>query len=208
MELSGTGYEPVGEVTITGDEPRVRCEAERALAAGSLANNAQLARVDGVWEVQGDPTEAAFLVAQHKVDGVPERVGAWERISEVPFTSERKMMSVLGRRTADEHVRLFAKGAPDVLLERCTAELAGGDVVPLSDQRRAQIDADIERLSSEGYRTLGVAAAVPSGRIPAPSRRMLNVTWCTSASSASSTRPVPRPSRPSPRRTAPASAPS
>ena len=81
---------PVGEVTITGDEPRVRCEAERALAAGSLANNAQLARVDGVWEVQGDPTEAAFLVAQHKVDGVPERVGAWERISEVPFTSERK----------------------------------------------------------------------------------------------------------------------
>lgn len=166
MELSGTGYEPVGEVTITGDEPRVRCEAERALAAGSLANNAQLARVDGVWEVQGDPTEAAFLVAQHKVDGVPERVGAWERISEVPFTSERKMMSVLGRRTADEHVRLFAKGAPDVLLERCTAELAGGDVVPLSDQRRAQIDADIERLSSEGYRTLGVARRRALGQDP------------------------------------------
>ena len=122
-----------------------------------MANNAQLAQVNGTWEVQGDPTEAAFLVAQHKLDGVSERIGAWERIGEVPFTSERKMMSVLGRRTTDEHVRLFAKGAPDVLLERCTAELVGDDVVPLSDERRGRIEADIERLSAEGHRTLGVA---------------------------------------------------
>ena len=157
VELTGTGYEPVGAAVITGDEARTRAEAERTLAAGVLANNAQLAKVNGTWEVQGDPTEAAFLVAQHKLDGVSERIGAWERIGEVPFTSERKMMSVLGRRTTDEHVRLFAKGAPDVLLERCTAELVGDDVVPLSDERRGRIEADIERLSAEGYRTLGVA---------------------------------------------------
>ena len=157
VELTGTGYEPVGAAVITGDEARTRAEAERTLAAGAMANNAQLAQVNGTWEVQGDPTEAAFLVAQHKLDGVSERIGAWERIGEVPFTSERKMMSVLGRRTTDEHVRLFAKGAPDVLLERCTAELVGDDVVPLSDERRARIEADIERLSAEGYRTLGVA---------------------------------------------------
>ena len=157
VELTGTGYEPVGAAAIAGDEARTRAEAERTLAAGALANNAQLAKVNGTWEVQGDPTEAAFLVAQHKLDGVSERIGAWERIGEVPFTSERKMMSVLGRRTTDEHVRLFAKGAPDVLLERCTAELVGDDVVPLSDERRGRIEADIERLSAEGYRTLGVA---------------------------------------------------
>ena len=157
VELTGTGYEPVGAAVITGDEARTRAEAERTLAAGALANNAQLAKINGTWEVQGDPTEAAFLVAQHKLEGVSERIGAWERIGEVPFTSERKMMSVLGRRTTDEHVRLFAKGAPDVLLERCTAELVGDDVVPLSDERRGRIEADIERLSAEGYRTLGVA---------------------------------------------------
>ena len=157
VELTGTGYEPVGAAVITGDEARTRAEVERTLAAGALANNAQLAKVNGTWEVQGDPTEAAFLVAQHKLEGVSERIGAWERIGEVPFTSERKMMSVLGRRTTDEHVRLFAKGAPDVLLERCTAELVGDDVVPLSDERRGRIEADIERLSAEGYRTLGVA---------------------------------------------------
>jgi len=157
VELTGTGYEPVGAAVITGDEARTRAEVERTLAAGAMANNAQLAQVNGTWEVQGDPTEAAFLVAQHKLDGVSERIGAWERIGEVPFTSERKMMSVLGRRTTDEHVRLFAKGAPDVLLERCTAELVGDDVVPLSDERRGRIEADIERLSAEGHRTLGVA---------------------------------------------------
>lgn len=157
VELTGTGYEPVGAAVITGDEARTRAEAERTLAAGALANNAQLAKVNGTWEVQGDPTEAAFLVAQHKLDGVSERIGAWERIGEVPFTSERKMMSVLGRRTTDEHVRLFAKGAPDVLLECCTAELVGDDVMPLSDERRGRIEADVERLSAEGYRTLGVA---------------------------------------------------
>ena len=167
VELTGTGYEPVGAAVITGDEARTRAEAERTLAAGALANNAQLAKVNGTWEVQGDPTEAAFLVAQHKLEGVSERIGAWERIGEVPFTSERKMMSVLGRRTTDEHVRLFAKGAPDVLLERCTAELVGDDVVPLSDERRGRIEADIERLSAEGYRTLGVARRRALGQDPA-----------------------------------------
>jgi len=166
VELSGTGYEPVGAATTTGG-PETRVEAERVLAAGALANNAQLAKVGDTWEVQGDPTEAAFLVAQHKLDGVPERIEAWERIGEVPFTSERKMMSVLGRRSSDDHVRLFAKGAPDVLLERCTAELVDGEVVPLSDERRVRIGADIERLSAEGYRTLGVARRRALGQDPA-----------------------------------------
>ena len=65
------------------------------LAGGSLANNAQLSFRDGEWQIQGDPTEAAFLVAARKLEGTVDRARQFERHAEVPFTSKRKMMSVL-----------------------------------------------------------------------------------------------------------------
>ena len=66
------------------------------LTAGSLANDAVLREEGGEWTIQGDPTEAAFLVAEAKVDGLTEtRRSRFERIGEVPFTSERKLMSTL-----------------------------------------------------------------------------------------------------------------
>ena len=66
------------------------------LAAGSLANDAVLREEGGEWTIQGDPTEAAFLVAEAKVEGLAEaRRARFERVGEVPFTSERKLMSTL-----------------------------------------------------------------------------------------------------------------
>lgn len=74
IKLTGTGYAPDGDVEVDGGEDAL-WEARRLLATGVLANNAQLEQDDdGTWTIQGDPTEAAFLVAQHKIDGVPERV--------------------------------------------------------------------------------------------------------------------------------------
>ena len=122
--------------------------------AGAVANNAQLDRTeDGTWEIVGDPTEAAFLVALPKfgADVAENTPGRDERVSENPFSSERKMMSVT---TAD---RLYAKGAPDILLELCTTELRGGVAEPLTDERRASIQETITGLSAQGFRTLGVA---------------------------------------------------
>ena len=157
MELTGTGYEPVGEATIVdGDEEAALSEARIVLAAGMVASNAQLARADGQWQIQGDPTEAAFLVAAPKLDGVTEHADAHARHAEAPFDSERKMMSVLANDGQGRAV-VLAKGAPDVLLGRCVAEHAGHSARPLTEERRAELERVVVSLSEQGYRTLGVA---------------------------------------------------
>jgi magnesium-transporting ATPase (P-type) len=164
VTLTGVGYRPDGEVRTGPDdaggelinEELVR-EVTMVLGGGSLANDAQLVERDGEWTVQGDPTEAAFLVAAHKLSGTVDRVAAFERRGEVPFTSERKLMSALVDPPGDGAWALVTKGAPDVLLTRCTDVQVGEETVPLDDERRAAALAAVERLSRQAYRTLGVA---------------------------------------------------
>ncbi len=161
VDLSGIGYRPEGEATSAGRplDPsagtRLLTETRTLLRQGSLANNAQLTEQDGVWTIQGDPTEAAFLVAARKLEGPDHDLSGYERLAEVPFTSERRMMSTLhahGTRTA-----LLSKGAPDVLLDRCDTQLVGDEVHRLDEATRRRILGDVEALSAQAYRTLGVA---------------------------------------------------
>jgi magnesium-transporting ATPase (P-type) len=160
VELTGVGYRPEGRARQNGREdidPAVLFEAGLVLAGGTFANNAQLTENDGEWEIQGDPTEAAFLVAARKLEGVTERVGEYERHGEVPFTSERKLMSAVAHHKELGTLSLITKGAPDVLLGRCTGLQVGEDVVPLDDARREQALAAVDALSAQAFRTLGVA---------------------------------------------------
>ncbi|MFG1304740.1 cation-translocating P-type ATPase [Xanthobacter autotrophicus] len=160
--LSGSGYAPHGEIELVGtqaSDAALRCELLRALTAAERANNAVLhARGDG-WAVEGDPTEGALIVAARKAGLLPEALDArFARIGEVPFSSERKMMSTIHTDTAQpERLMVVTKGAPDVLLARCTHELVGEASVPLTAARRAEIMAANDALASEALRTLGVA---------------------------------------------------
>ena len=77
-------------------------------------------------------------------------------MAEVPFTSERKRMSIIAKdNTEGGNLTVFAKGAPDVLLSFCSRIAVGNQVRPLTDGDRQDILADVERLSGEAYRTLG-----------------------------------------------------
>jgi P-type Ca2+ transporter type 2C len=79
-------------------------------------------------------------------------------VGEVPFSSERKLMSTVHRDTEQQDRGIvFTKGAPDVLLTRCTHELVGADRRPLTDERRARILETNEALASQALRTLGIA---------------------------------------------------
>ncbi len=163
VNLSGTGYAPEGEIRRAdgGDlGPAQRTEIERTLAVGDRANNAVLQERDGRWSVQGDPTEGALLVAARKAGLTMDALDArFQRIGEVPFSSERKLMSTVhADAQQQERVLVFTKGAPDVLLARCTRELVGDGVRPLDDARRREIAAANEALAREALRTLGVAA--------------------------------------------------
>jgi len=161
VEVTGSGYRPDGELQLDGrplDDPVLIDEVEAVLGGGSLANDAALHEVDGVWTVQGDPTEAAFLVAEAKVGLTAQRQERFERVGEIPFTSERKLMSTLqADAAANGQVVVVTKGAPDVLLARCNEERVAGRVRPLSDQRRRELLADVDRLADLALRTLAVA---------------------------------------------------
>ena len=164
--VTGSGYRPVGEFLVDGapvheDDQPARSEIELLLEAGSLANDATLSEDEpGRWSVLGDPTEAAFLVAERKLGITERRRMRYERVAEVPFSSERKMMTTIDRDgdpAAPSELLLVTKGAPDVLLERCTHERIAGRVVELTDDRRAELAATVEHLADDALRTLAVA---------------------------------------------------
>ena len=163
VNLDGTGYAPEGEVRVEGNAPldgALRVELQRALTVADRANNAVLQRRNGRWTVQGDPTEGALLVAARKAGLTDEALDErFERVGEIPFSSERKLMTTV-HTDAERGERLlaFTKGAPDVLIARCSLELVGEEKRPLSDERRAKIVKVNEELAAQALRTLGVAA--------------------------------------------------
>ncbi|MGE0448845.1 MAG: cation-translocating P-type ATPase [Vicinamibacterales bacterium] len=160
--FEGSGYAPTGIVRRDDHGPiegSLEAELERALAVADRANNAAIQEQDGRWIVQGDPTEGALLVAARKAGLHPAALDArLPRVGEVPFSSERKLMTTLHRDAehADRGV-VFTKGAPDVLLARCTHELVGEEHRPLSAERRAEILQVNDALAGEALRTLGVS---------------------------------------------------
>ena len=161
--FAGIGYAPVGAIEAAegcvDDDDAHRAEHIVLLSGGSLAGNALLRETsDGLWEIQGDPTEAAFLVAEKKLGIDARRHARFERVSEMPFTSDRKMMSTIERDLEhDGNLVMVSKGAPDVLMQRCNRIRVGMEVLPFGAARRAQAMKDVERLSSEALRTLAVA---------------------------------------------------
>ena len=170
IDFSGTGYAPDGELRADGRplaESSLRTEAERALTAGQLCNNASVAERAGRWSVLGDPTEAALKVAAMKAGLDPSRTEArFARVGEIPFSAERKLMTT-AHSVAPEGTVLMAKGAPDVLLARCTREMVGDSERELGEARRAEIQSSIEALARSALRTIGLAYRRLPGALPA-----------------------------------------
>ena len=120
-------------------------EVRAVLAGGSLANDAVLREEDGEWTIQGDPTEAAFLVAEAKVAGLTEaRRARFERVGEVPFTSERKLMSTApGRRSRASSASPSSPRARPTCCSRAAPPSASpARCAPLTDARRREILGD------------------------------------------------------------------
>jgi len=161
VDVSGAGYRPEGDFESGGrplEAGPLLEEVRAVLAIGTLANDASVHEEGEGWVAQGDPTEAAFVVAQLKAglsDALAER---FSRVGELPFTSERKLMSTLQADAAHGgRIAVVTKGAPDVLLARCTHEHVGNDPVPLDDERRGEILATIDGLAAQALRTLAAA---------------------------------------------------
>ncbi|WP_107727660.1 calcium-translocating P-type ATPase, SERCA-type [Desmospora activa] len=178
VAVSGSGYIPEGEFTVGGKvvTPRRDTELKRLLEIAVLCNNAALLneekregllrRKQESWRIDGDPTEGALLVAGAKGGLTADRLGAeWKRVKEFPFDSDRKMMSVLAERREGERL-VLAKGAPDVLLARCTHLQQNGRIIPLTDELRREVLKTNEHLAGMALRNLGFAYREWRGALP------------------------------------------
>ncbi len=158
VDVTGTGYEPKGEFLAGGK--KISPESDKTMAlmlkAGALCNNAFLEKKGGNWEGVGDPTEAALVVLAAKAgewkDDLEEKN---QRLEEIIFTSERKMMSCVHETGKEKTV--FAKGAPETIMEKCAFIQKNGKTERLSEQEKEKILETNELFAGKALRVLGFA---------------------------------------------------
>ncbi|MBR9707225.1 MAG: HAD-IC family P-type ATPase, partial [Candidatus Diapherotrites archaeon] len=153
VEVSGIGWAPEGDFKVTNGSLS-KSTLKDFVKVGVVCNNADLSNASGSWGIVGDPTEGALLTLGGKL-GVWEKHLETNRVGEVPFSSERKMMSVALNEAGK--LTLYSKGAPELLLQKCSYIYVNGKETRLT---KAQTDKIIDlnaNMASRGMRVLGYA---------------------------------------------------
>jgi P-type Ca2+ transporter type 2C len=156
VNVTGTGYEPRGTFSAGQEQNEIFHPLTEFLRAAALASDARLVEADGGWDIKGDPTEGALVVAAAKAGLNKDTLEReWPRINEIPFASERKCMTTLHQ--GPDGVVAYSKGAPEVLLAACTRQRIGQGESSLDEEAfRVVLDAAKE-MTSEALRVLAVA---------------------------------------------------
>jgi len=157
LNVTGDGYHITGDIQLNNKKvdqshPNLRS----MLLYGMLCNNASLYVKKGKYNVEGDPTDGALIIAARKL-GLSAMIGENYRIiKEIPFDSNRKMMSVV---VEDENQMRFliTKGAPDVLLPRCTYWTNKETSSLLKPKIQAEIDDAIDKMADKALRTIAIS---------------------------------------------------
>ncbi len=157
FDLEGSGYDPKGKILLSDEEVEAKEYEDLLLLGqiGSLANDAELTSDDGTWNIIGDPTEGALLTFAEKL-GIDQKElrTRVNREKEIPFDSERKMMTTFHDDFEAGKVYGFTKGAPDLVLERCDRILIDGKVEELTADKRKEILKTNEDFAKEALRVL------------------------------------------------------
>ncbi|MDH5459108.1 MAG: HAD-IC family P-type ATPase, partial [Nitrospinota bacterium] len=156
IDVTGTGYEPKGTFSAGQEQNEIFHPLTEFLRAAVLASDARLVEVDGDWDIKGDPTEGALVVAAAKAGLNKETLDReWPRINEIPFTSERKRMTTLHE--GPNGWIAYSKGAPEIILASCSRQNVGQGQSPL-DEEAARIILDAAKeMTTEALRVLAVA---------------------------------------------------
>jgi len=156
IEVTGSGYDPHGELKIPGKESEKPKELELLILGGTLCNDARLEKENGKWVIRGDPTEGALKVLAGKAGVTSEVEEKYPRIGEIPFSSERKMMTTI-HRSPDGKVIAFMKGAPEVVLSKCSKIMVDGEVRKLEKEDVEEILRANDEMASSALRNLAIA---------------------------------------------------
>lgn len=160
IDVSGTGYEPKGEFKIGDEEidPKSVTDLKLLLAIGLLSNDAALEKTDEGYNIVGDPTEGALLTLAGKANMTKEDMNAsYPRIQEIPFDSDRKMMTTFHENYLPDRVVSFTKGAPDIIISRCSHIRLNGQVVPFTDELKEEVLGVNSKFSKDALRVLAAA---------------------------------------------------
>lgn len=188
-EVTGRGYSPEGEFKRDG-KPLAEVKdgpLKTLLLCGALCNDASLEQNmedhDQTWKIIGDPTEGALVVAAAKADmNKGELAYEYQRVQEIPFDSERKLMTTIHKgslpdprlqkveKGSPNGLWAITKGAPDEVLNRCTSVLTVDDLRELTPEIKEGLAKDNETMALEALRVLAVAVR----RIPEANSMDLN----------------------------------
>ncbi|MDX2230704.1 MAG: cation-translocating P-type ATPase [Leptolyngbyaceae cyanobacterium bins.349] len=176
LRISGEGYDPEGRFYLLSEEgnrtdsalplaPEDQPELLNLLTACTVCNDAILQQQNGEWIILGDPTEGALLSVAGKAGFERDQwMSKLPRVAEIPFSSERKRMSVVVEAIAAEvdpggpsRYMMFTKGSPELVLERCTQVQVGMEMQPITEAQRQQILEQNNYMAGRGLRVLGFA---------------------------------------------------
>ncbi|MCW4010089.1 MAG: cation-translocating P-type ATPase [Candidatus Bathyarchaeota archaeon] len=158
IKVTGIGYAPDGEFEKDNKPYAPDKQLQELLKIASLCNDSALEKDEETkkWTVKGDPTEGALIVTAAKAGISKQELDQQEpRIAEVPFSSERKRMTTI--HNAGDKKIAYMKGAPEIVLERCTHLLLDGKVQKLTSDQRTELRKVTEVMALQALRNLGFA---------------------------------------------------
>ncbi|MBP5492379.1 MAG: cation-translocating P-type ATPase [Clostridiales bacterium] len=167
FDVTGIGYAPEGQVqTEDGTAAPIEGKLKRLLQSCVLCSDAVTPKGDdGRYTCIGDPTEAA-LIALGAKSGMPkdETNKSFPRVAELPFDSDRKMMTTYHPNIVDGAIVSFTKGAPDIVLGRCIEYFDGEKNVPMTDELRKKIEETNHGYATTALRVLAFAYRTFEGK--------------------------------------------
>jgi P-type Ca2+ transporter type 2C len=158
ISVSGAGYQPEGQFTIDSKpiEASKDLSLQTLLRIGVLCNDTHLVRENNTWDIKGDPTEGALIVAAHKTGMLEEEANLkYPRVDEIPFSSETKRMTTMHK--TPEGIVAYSKGAPEIILDSCSHILKGGNEVSLNEKEKTAVIDASRQMADRALRVLGLS---------------------------------------------------
>ncbi|SDI67290.1 cation-translocating P-type ATPase [Natribacillus halophilus] len=166
-DVAGEGLDATFSRAQKASSPTESKDVHALLYNGLLCNNAEMIREDmsrhsqlqkhGDVELNGEPTESALLLAAARAGLFPEEAEqTYKRLDEVPFDSSRKRMTVIVK-DRHGHRYVVTKGAPDVLISKCTSARVNGETRPLTEAMIADWNQTVSRMAKQALRTIAIA---------------------------------------------------
>ena len=163
VDVEGNGYAPEGKLLDKeGKQVGINGKLETLIRASVLCNDASIVKNEsGEYSCIGDPTEGSLTTLGMK-SGMPrsETMDKYPRVTELPFDSDRKMMTTYHSGIKDGEIISYTKGAPDIILDRCTSYESADGPVPMSDEIRKRIFDQNHEFACKAIRVLAFAYRV------------------------------------------------